>query len=174
MESQEHHNNKPGLDVSAFYDEVCTNIRTTDEISFKLLGLVPFASAAGIIGISTIDKASLIPGVRLLIALFAVTITFALFIWEKRNIQLCDHYIACAECIERRYGFGFAKRPKHNKWPRLPRNKNREDPCKPDLKTDHRPGILMRKTNAENIIYGATMISWLSYGIFSIFGYLNN
>lgn len=79
MDSQEH-NDKLGLDVNALYSQICTNIRTTDEISFKLLGLVPFASGAGIIGISTIDKASLIPRVRLLITLFAVTITFALFI----------------------------------------------------------------------------------------------
>jgi len=73
MESQEQHNNKLGLDVKTIYSEVCTNIRTTDEISFKLLGLVPFASGAGIIGISTLDKTSLIPEVRLLVALFAVT-----------------------------------------------------------------------------------------------------
>lgn len=29
------------------YEEVCTNIRTSDDISFKLLGLVPVISGSG-------------------------------------------------------------------------------------------------------------------------------
>ena len=57
--------------------------------------------------------------VRLLVALFATTITFGLFIWERRNLQLCDHYIKCAERIEQESGFDFVKRPDPNKWPRL-------------------------------------------------------
>lgn len=147
------------------------NIRTTDEISFKLLGLVPFASGVGIIGISTLDKTSLIPEVRLLVALFAMTITFGLFIWERRNIQLCSHYIKCAECIEQESGFDFVKRPDPNKWPRLQKKKykDKENPCEHNLKSDSQPGITLRKTNAENIIYTATMIAWLYYGIGSFF-----
>ena len=39
-------------DVMKLYSEINANIRFTDEISFKLLGLVPFVSGAGILGIS--------------------------------------------------------------------------------------------------------------------------
>jgi hypothetical protein len=31
------------------YAEICSNIRATDEISFKLLGLVPLVSGTGIV-----------------------------------------------------------------------------------------------------------------------------
>ena len=32
-----------------WYTEICSHIRTTDEISFKLLGLVPLVSGIGIV-----------------------------------------------------------------------------------------------------------------------------
>jgi hypothetical protein len=88
---------------------------------------------------------------------------------------LCEHYIDCAECIERKFGFNFTKRPDPIKWPQFQRRKNtgKESPFTHDLKSDRRPRITMRKKNAENIIYGATMSVWLFYGIESSYHFFH-
>ncbi|MGA9150132.1 MAG: hypothetical protein WBZ36_06120 [Candidatus Nitrosopolaris sp.] len=131
MKPYEDLNNRHELSVNDFYTNVCTNIRTTDEISFKLLGLVSFTSGIGMIGISAIaDKASLNPVIISLVSFFAGIITITLYLWEKRNIQLCDHYIECAQIIERSYGQFYFARPEPEKWPRLQTKYTiKEDTC---------------------------------------------
>ena len=37
------------------------------------------------------------------------------------------------------------------------KHKDKENPCEHNLKSDRQPGIIARKTNAENIIYPFTM-----------------
>jgi hypothetical protein len=41
--------NEAALAVDRFYAETCASIRATDEISFKLMGLVPFVSGAALL-----------------------------------------------------------------------------------------------------------------------------
>jgi hypothetical protein len=90
------------LSVDRYYGELCSNIRATDDISFKLLGFVPLISGAGIIGVlSAKEKLSLPPAAVVLIALFAATVTTALYGWERRNIQICIWLIARAADVER-------------------------------------------------------------------------
>jgi hypothetical protein len=91
-----------GLSVERYYGELCSNIRTTDDISFKLLGFVPLISGAGIIGVlSAREKLSLPSEAVVLVALFAATVTLALYGWERRNIQICVWLIARAADVER-------------------------------------------------------------------------
>ena len=44
------------LDVGAVYQKVRAEIATTDDISFKLMGLVPLVSGAGLLGLVFSDK----------------------------------------------------------------------------------------------------------------------
>jgi hypothetical protein len=90
------------LTVERYYGELCSNIRATDDISFKLLGFVPLISGAGIIAVlSAREKLALPPAAVVLVALFAATVTLALYLWERRNIDICKWLIACAADVER-------------------------------------------------------------------------
>jgi hypothetical protein len=60
------------LSVERYYGELCSNIRATDDISFKLLGFVPLISGVGIIGVlSAREKLSLPSEAVALVAPFA-------------------------------------------------------------------------------------------------------
>ena len=84
------------LSVERYYGELCSNIRATDEISFKLLGFVPLISGAGIIGVlSAEEKLSLPSEAVVLVAVFAAAVTVALWPWNrgnnlKRKLQLVE------------------------------------------------------------------------------------
>lgn len=76
------------LSADRLYAETCTQIRATDEISFKLMGLVPLVSGAALLTLFlkesvSSDKAALV----VVLAMFAAVITLGLFRWELRNIQ---------------------------------------------------------------------------------------
>ena len=107
-------NSIPELDK--LYSEINANIRFTDEISFKLLGLVPFVSGAGIFGLTLSDLTS--SPFATLISFFAAIVTFALFMWELRNIDMCKWFVSRAEKMESE-NFGMkaedVKRPEPKK-----------------------------------------------------------
>src|SRR5262245_27626080 len=89
------------LPIERVYAETCTNIRATDDISFKLMGSVPLLSGAGILTLffkETIQPAN----GRLVVALslFAALVTLCLFRWELRNIQTCSWLKRRAEGFE--------------------------------------------------------------------------
>lgn len=86
--------------ATAIYREVCNNIRSTDEISFRLLGLVPLLSAAGIFGISLSEAFASSP-LAIVISFFAAIVTGALFMWEWRNLKSCRSYLGYAMLLEK-------------------------------------------------------------------------
>lgn len=87
------------------YKDICTNIRVTDEISFKLLGIVPLTSGVGAGALAILEKSQLLAGYSGLVVagLSAVgaLITLGLFHWELWNIKKCMWFIARATIIER-------------------------------------------------------------------------
>ena len=140
----------------ARYAEICTDIRTTDDISFKLLGLVPLVSGAGIFAV--LDLLGGEPAswpTTVFASLFGAAITFALFRWELRNIQTCQWLRDRAKEIER-------------------------DELKltvgPFLGREEAPkvlGIRWGKTQAEKLLYTTTIAAWLSLpGITAMIRYL--
>jgi hypothetical protein len=86
------------------YTELCSNIRATDETSFKLLSAVPFASGVGAGVLTILDKSNLLNSVYAVmgLSLLGAVITLGLFRWELRNIQKCNWLIACAAKVEQR------------------------------------------------------------------------
>jgi YgiT-type zinc finger domain-containing protein len=131
--------NEDPLSVERFYTETNNNIRATDDISFKLIGIVPLVSGATLL--TFFLKESIAPNRAPLVvalALFAALITLGLFRWELRNIQNCSWLKRRVEVIEDEVvtTSGALKQPE----------------------APHKIG----KTEAEKGIYSVTILAWLS------------
>jgi hypothetical protein len=129
----------------ARYSEICTDIRTTDDISFKLLGFVPLVSGIGIFAVLDLigGKVASWP-TTVFVALFGATITFALYRWELRNIQTCKWLRDRAAELER---------------------EEFELTVGPFLGREQAPMVLgrrMGKTEAEKLLYTTTIAAWLA------------
>ncbi len=81
--------------LERIYIELRAGIRETDNISFRLLGLVPLVSGAALIGV-VLEKATLGPVVTLL-SLFVAGVTLGIFRWGLRNTQNCTWLIRYAD-----------------------------------------------------------------------------
>jgi hypothetical protein len=87
------------------YKDICSNIRVTDEISFKLLGIVPLTSGVGAGALVILEKSQLLAGYSGLavagLSAVGALITLGLFLWELWNIKKCIWFIARATIVER-------------------------------------------------------------------------
>jgi hypothetical protein len=136
------------------YKEICTNIRTSDDISFKLLGLVPTFAGAAAGALTLLEKSQLLksaaPGVVLTLALTGLGVTFGLFHWELRNVQKCKWLIDRAAELER-YALTSGREPisriQYLGWASEP---------PPTLKEWRHWG----KTESEVVVYSAAMLAW--------------
>lgn len=128
-------------DVAAVYGVIYSGIWKTDAISFKLLGLVPVVSGGGAtILVALLETDVLGPLAIGFLSVLGVITTAAAYRWERRNIQTCERLWARAKQLEKRLGFG--------------RFAGREDP--PSLF-----GLGIGKSEAEGVIYGASLAAWL-------------
>ena len=126
------------LSVNTLYLEICKRIEQTDEISFKLMGLVPLVSGVAFLGLSLDNDIAPRQATAIaMVSLFSALTTLGLFRWELRNIQTCKWLRERAKSIEARY----AKRSK------LPKQPN--------------PPLCLGKTEAEKAIYAVTITAWL-------------
>jgi hypothetical protein len=121
------------------WQELCTHIRTTDDISFKLLGLVPLVSIAGIT-VSLLKAEPKSTPLVALLSLFAATVTLALWVWERRNIQTCLWLRARAAKLEE-HVLGSSTPGHFYAFPAAPAE--------------------LGKTEAEKFVYGLTIAAWL-------------
>jgi len=118
------------------YGQTCSDMRATDDISFKLMGIVPLVSGATILTLFLKEH----PGDPLPVvgfALFAALVTLGLFRWELRNIQICRWLRDRAEALE----------------------KNIVNAAKMPTRPGSPSGI--GKTEAEKWIYSVTIGGWL-------------
>ena len=126
------------------YQELVAHIRFTDDISFKLLSLVPLVSGGGIVVAWAKFEAK--PSALLyVLSLFAAAITTALFAWERRNIQICQ-------------------------WCRTRAARMEERVSGPTVRGVLEPGHFYRfpaapagigKTEAERCVYSVAVFAWL-------------
>lgn len=156
------------------YEEICTNIRTSDDISFKLLGFVPLISGSGA-AILTVSKiwADTSSVAILLISIVASIVTFGLFKWELRNVQKCDWLIERAAEFERSYFYaeapgekrvifqfyGWSLQERPPLFGKIPKFQTIEEAEK--SKDQNPKGKRVGKTQAERIIYWASITAWL-------------
>jgi hypothetical protein len=143
-------------DAKQLYDQVCANIRATDEISFKLLSLVPLVSGGGItILLSTNTSLARLPLV-VFVGVFGALVTFGLFRWELRNIQTCSRLIRLGASLERER----FKLPSTGQF-----SGRRNEPAPPLYAGSLRVPAFFRqeigKRAAEKIIYPAVIVAWL-------------
>jgi hypothetical protein len=136
----------PGVGADKLYEQLSANIRATDDISFKLLGLVPLVSGAALGALLFKDAQPmgerLSPSLITLLALFAAAVTLGLFRWELRNVQECSHLIGIAGALARKQLVGVGVPLARQARPPRPQG--------------------IGKTEAEKIIYGATILAWLA------------
>lgn len=129
------------------YAELCTSIRTTDDISFKLLGFVPLVSSAGIVGAGAagtlVENSAWSPAV-IFVSLLGALLTFGVYRWELRNIQTSRWLQKRAAAMEK-YEFGLSKGQFAGRGPA------------PEFL-----GIRMGKTEAETIVYATAIAGWLA------------
>jgi hypothetical protein len=151
-------NGANAVDVSQhwldLYKEICTNIRTTDDISFKLLGFVPVFAGSAAGALTLLEKAQFpngeAPYVVLALSIVGLVITFGLFRWEMRNVQRCKWLIKRAVDVEL-YMLGASQDPlrriQFQGWEDAPREPiNWKWPW--------------GKTASESLVYSAAMLAW--------------
>jgi len=99
-------------DLLAVYQETWLNVRETDQISLKLLGLVPAVatSGAGILGFLLRDRPLPIGATALLAGAGALA-TFAIFLWERRNIETCRWLIRRLGQLESKMNLSLEAQP---------------------------------------------------------------
>ena len=139
------------LTVEQRYVQMCEDIRFTDEISLKLLGLIPLVSGAGILAVlfSGSDRsgadAAILGG---FVGLLGATVTFAIYRWELRNIAFCRHLRHQVAALER--NVALLESGHHLGRPEPPTlGRGRWQPQ-------------VGKTEAERVLYIAVIISWLA------------
>jgi hypothetical protein len=123
------------LSRDRLYQEIRANIRATDEISFKLMGLVPLMSGAAFLTFFFEDKVHAKPNVVIALSVFAALISLGLFRWELRNLQNCSWLLRCAEALEKEAA------NRESTWPNPPHG--------------------FGKTEAEKAVYSVTILTWL-------------
>jgi hypothetical protein len=132
------------------YEQTCQSIRETDDISFKLIGLIPVLSGGSILALFGIKiERSVSDPVILSLAIFAGLTTLALFRWELRNIQTCNWLRARAQQLEESVLIA----------PRL-----REMPDSPSW-FGGESGF--GKTEAAKFAYFITVVAWLGFPVFT-------
>jgi len=139
------------------YAEICANIRALDDNSFRLLSFVPLVSGSAIVAVLLKGEAGL-SWITILLSLVGAVVTFGLYRWELRNIQICKWLQECAVEMERNE-FNvkegkeqFAIRVQHSP----PRFKNS------DYDNLHKfLGFAIPQRRAETMIYWTTIVAWL-------------
>ena len=143
------------LSLKDVYLGILEDIRRTDDISFKLLALVPLVSGVGLVSIVFGEKISgfekdgrfslLAASILAVLSLFAALITLGLLRWELRNVQTCKWLSQRAQQLEQvtldedALGETFFSRP---------------------VAPTH-----IGKEIAEKFIYSATIITWLAFPV---------
>ena len=142
------------------YQEVCTNIRTSDDISFKLLGFVPLLSGGGA-AILSLKNISDHPLAVLLASVIGAIFTFGLFRWEMRNVQKCTFLIDTAADIEKNlFKVNVALIGQYSLWNTAARPRLfKKLPEPKELAVGRWDEI--GKTQAERIIYWSSIAAWL-------------
>ena len=137
--------------------EICTNIRALDDNSFRLLSFVPLVTGSAI-GVVLLKAGTRFSWVIVLLSLVGAIVTFGLYRWERRNVQICKWLQGRADEIERdQFGITsgkeqFAIRTKNP-------SSGFEDFEYKDLHIFH--GFSIYQRSAERIIYWAAISAWL-------------
>ncbi len=139
------------------FPEICANIRALDENSFKLLSFVPLVSGSAIVVVLLKGEAGW-SWITLLLSLAGALVTFGLYRWEFRNIQICKWFQECADEAQRNeFGTEAGKEQFAIRTQKiLPKFSNSDFD-----NLDKLLGRSITQRAAERIIYWTTIAAWL-------------
>ncbi len=151
----------PSADLTSipmdFYKEICTNIRATDDISFKLLGIVPTLSGIGAGTLTLLERNQSLKAhsdsAVIVFSVLGLLIAFGLFKWELWNIKKCRWLIARAANFERRFTQPEKADKEKIQWVGWEDEQNSIEM----YSIFDRPWA---KTQAEKFIYGVAIAAW--------------
>lgn len=126
------------------YAQICTTIRATDDISFKLLGFVPLLSGSAIF-VLLFKGGALTATSVILLCCAGIVVTVGLFCWERRNIKTCVLFRDAAGKLEEYWPEEWIKPYS------LLANKN----------SSEKYSSFLGKTESELIIYLASIFVWM-------------
>lgn len=134
------------LTPEALYTQLSENLRTSDEISFKLLSLVPLTTLLTFIGILIKEDTITWSPLFYCFGVFGAILIWGIFRWELRNIQRCVWYCELIDKMEAQV-----------------------DKDIPDMKKKYpRPSFFkwkMGKTESEKVIYTVLILAWLAFPV---------
>lgn len=159
------------MEIQSRYEQICTDIRFTDDISLKLLGFMPLVTGAGIFPVLFAGPDREVWQAAVLgafVGLLGATMTFAIYRWEVRNLNFCKYlreqvaYLEEHGALDGQHGhyLGRPDAPIWPPWKKDPSNTEAE-PQKEASNTEKEPRRV-GKTEAERILYTAVFISWLA------------
>jgi hypothetical protein len=153
----------------AVYQEICANIRATDEISFNLLRTIPFISALGSGALAFLPDPKVFGDYHVLaiigLSLFGAAVTVGLGRWERRNIEICRWLISRAAHLERKQlPKLFPNGPQNLQFAGMVTDAEIEAANLPQFKMIKRPARRFcdwGKTESSALIYWAAIAAWL-------------
>ncbi|MEU5950378.1 hypothetical protein ABZ793_33210 [Micromonospora sp. NPDC047465] len=145
-------------DLNNVYQEICANIRATDDVSLKLLAAVPLVTGVGIVLLMRAPGAKIPDTAIVLLSIFAALVTFAVYRWERKNIANCRHFRQWAATLERDF-YGLRQEDLESAPNVLPHAR---------IQTPRSLGLAWTKTEALQLLYGAAILGWLSAGFYVI------
>jgi hypothetical protein len=135
----------PAPHLDKRYELLCAAIKSTDEISFRLLGIVPFITGGAIVGL--LLKGEVNTRWLVIVSIFGAIVTFGLYVWERRNMSHCEWLRDQAAKLE------------ENEF-HLASGQFLGGP-----KVEHLFGLNVRKRSAEAIVYGSAILAWLALAL---------
>lgn len=93
--------------LKTLYAQLCTSYHQVDDFRAKLLGFLPLASGAAIVGLLNTEHKGAVTPYLLEIGLFGALITLGLLIYELKGIQKCTGFIYYGALIEEQLLQGF-------------------------------------------------------------------
>jgi hypothetical protein len=149
---------------SRLYRACCEGARATDEISLKLLTALPVVTGVGVGLVLPDGSAGGAESARaVVVGLFGLLASFAVYRWELRNVQTCSLYLERAAQIEEMYlippgGGGGRIEPPHR----------RPAPPLPVLAGRRIPAGGIGKRRAETLLYVTVMCAWFTLAVYGI------
>src|SRR5262245_49124682 len=154
--------------VRETYKEIYANIRDTDEISFKLLRIVPLSSGLGAGALVLLDKSGLLEAFAAMavipLSLLGAIVTFGLFRWELRTIQRCLWLISRAASME----VDILKQPKLQ-YDGMAKEEHRHACAVSDIRLASLLDRPWGKTQSEKLVYLAAIAGWLVPFVIAVF-----
>ncbi|MER7417294.1 hypothetical protein ABT346_10985 [Micromonospora peucetia] len=145
-------------DLNNVYQEICANIRATDEVSLKLLAAVPLVTGVGIVLLMRAPGGRIPDIAIVLLSVFASLVTFAVYRWERKNAENCRHFRRWAAALEQDF-FGLRQEDLESAPMVLPHAR---------IAAPRFLGLAWTKTEALALLYGAAILGWLSAGVFAV------